>query len=278
VRVGDTGEQVEEAIRSIRRRAVELDEKKQASAYSGPVGATFQAPSHTEYAEHASAALDMAEAVLDHLRSHRATTASLDEFPSVLAYSVRYARSLGYLDVSSREDFYASVAQGGGSMLQLSECLPDDEAFMSRVAERYAILPARLPVTLPQLRASTEFRAFRKMLRERLSYPDWVLLGVIFNLVLNARVDVDAYSTPQGFLELRNWSERVDVDQPLDVALFTNLDAFERMLDVWLLSFLTGLGLVPELPDGQPSRIRRVAARWFGVFDRDVPHEDLFPD
>jgi hypothetical protein len=63
----------------------------------------------------------------------------------------------------------------------------------------------------------------------------------------------------------------------LAIGTFTNPERFEETLDMWLVPFMAGLGLVPDTPDVQRMGIRQVAARWFGIFDRDVPHAPLFP-
>ena len=107
-------------------------------------------------------------------------------------------------------------------------------------------------------------------------YPDWVILGVVYNLALNARVNVHEYLKTHHPAELVEWAENSSLDKPLDVAVFTDPEMFERMLGSWIVAFLSGLGIFPEKPGEHGSSARVLAARLYGVFNREVEHSPIF--
>jgi len=275
--MGDSATQVERAIATNRARASALDKRKQQSSYSGAVDGSFDVPEHEEFQGEARALLSVVESTISWTRSNPVTAASRDEFQSALARARAYANALGYMGCKSKEEAYEAIAQGGRGLFSVTETAPTDEDFIARVSERYEIMPGRLGVTLPQLRSEQSFLEFYQSLRDESGYPDWVILSVLYNIALNARVDVGRLRSEDVLSTLGDWSEKIGVDEPLDVRLFTDLERFEAGLDLWLVAFLAGLGVVAEMPEGNTHGVRRAAAAAFGIFNRDVPHEPLFP-
>ena len=274
---GSTSAEVESALSWMRNYARSLDEKKQTSSYSCSGGEVFDVPSHDRFEADATILLTIAEDVLGMCRSHPATAGTRDEFVEALLVAARYARALGYLNPTGRDEMLEAIAQGGGDVRLLREELPSEEDFMARVAERYGTIPPRLCVTLPQLRQSPEFLNFYSQLHTRNGYPDWVIICVLLNLSLNARVQLEQAADADALAQLANWTEDATIHEPLEVGTFTNPERFEETLDLWLVPFMASLGILPEAPDARRMGVRRVAARWFGIFDRDVPHAPLFP-
>jgi AbiV family abortive infection protein len=268
---------VEAAYRILRGRASELDIAKQSSSYSRPEEGSFRPSSDADAQADGVLVFELAQEALRLIEANSLTKASRSEFSEHLEVKVKYFHALGYAKAKTKEEFYQVAVDMKGRLLPTRGALPTDKEFMDRVKERYSYLPPLLPVTLPQLRASDEFRAFYGRLRDVFGYPDWVILSVVYNLALNHRIDTAKNASEDDIVKLNGWREDPEVDDPLDIAVFMTDETFELMLDLWMFSFLDGLGVVPELPDGRVSpRIRRIAAVHFSVFDRDVAHEPIF--
>lgn len=100
--------------------------------------------------------------------------------------------------------------------------------------------------------------------------------GHYFNIAINARVDWETVDDAEVGTFVATWGEDAVRDQPLGTELFVDADHFETTLDRWLAAFLAAMGVTPS-PGTPAPQIRRIAARRFGIFDVDVPHDELFP-
>ena len=94
----------------------------------------------------------------------------------------------------------------------------------------------------------------------------------------NARVRPDLNGPPSQdqITKWMNWAED-PADEPLPVGLFTDEPSFNQALNVWLAAFLAGLGIaVPDLSVNNMNMLRRVASRYYAVFEYDVEHSPIF--
>lgn len=277
VPTASSGKEIELAFDSAIHRAKDLDGLKQATSYSDVGVDGFSAPKDSDFVDEAATLRTVADALLARAIEHDLTKCPDDNsFGEILVAMLRYTRALGFLDVASREVAYDQFVDGNQPFWTRGAEIPSDEAFMARVEERYAVLPSRLQVTLGELSKSAEFTDFYQSIKTTFGYPDWLLLGTIFNIVLNARVDTDEYIRTERIHELLEWGEDPEVDKPLPIGMFIDHDVFDRMLGMWLTSFLVGLGVMPQEAGSYGTRVRRFAARHFGLYNRDVKHAAIF--
>jgi AbiV family abortive infection protein len=273
-----TAEAVEGAFLAAEKQAAEMDRLKQDSSYSGPKDGTFLPTNEDEHSTRARRLRTVVAMLIRRIKRHKATKTSAENFEVTVRGMHQLANVLGYLKADSKE-FFEAWTKANIPFRVRDGHLPTDRQFVDRVRERYSEIPPKLGVTLPALRKSGKFRSFYDGLKQAYGYPDWVLLGVIFNLALNARLGLENLRpeeikprTPS----ILAWTEDPQKDGPLDVAVFTDPERFDLALDAWMISFLVGLGISPEPPDGSTERVRHLAVQYYGFFNRDVKHEPIF--
>lgn len=169
------------AVQRLRERAVELDRQKQSSAYSDQIDGTFQFAGDVGFEEDAKQLLALAEQLLTEVQKHHATRAPKGSFAQALRKINQYIAASRF-SPGPGEDMYTVIAEGNAPLFLLRDEDPTWEQFIARVAERYAVIPPLLSVTLPILRAAPEFLEFYTRLRLKNGYPDWVILGTISTL------------------------------------------------------------------------------------------------
>lgn len=266
-------------LTSLSEHAQKLDLSKQASAYSDHNGVSFGSPDDDDFKASARQLATLASALVDRTDADSLSTATDDaEFEAELKRKFKYAAILGLMDSDSGVELTERVAQFNAPVALVNDAMPDEAALEARIAERYVLLPRRLPVTLPALVADQRFRKFYTRITARRGYPDWILLGTIFNIVLNARVDTEMYAAENRIEELKDWSEDPTVDRPLRTSLFTDQRTFECHLDGWLVAFFAGLGILTQSPGERlDGRARRVGTTVYpDLLRRDVPHDPIF--
>jgi AbiV family abortive infection protein len=274
----ETAKAVEEDLLAVERQAAEMDRLKQDSSYSGPKDGTFLPTNEDEHATRARRLRTVVATLIRQIKRHKATKASAEDFEGTVRRIHQLANVLGYLKADSK-DFFEAWTEANIPFRVRDGHLPTDRQFVDRVRERYSEIPPRLRVTLPALRKSGKFRSFYDGLKEAYGYPDWVLLGVIFNLALNARLGLENLRPQEiepRIPSLLAWAEDPRKDSPLDVAVFTDPQRFDLALDAWMVSFLVALGISPEPPDGSAERVRHLAAQYYGFFNRDLKHDPIF--
>jgi AbiV family abortive infection protein len=255
----DSPDALEKAFKVVDERASDMDRRKQEASYSGPNGITFAPTDEDIHEGHAQALAKVTNELMCRIQEHKVTKAVAASFEEELLQIYRFTNTLGYLDPDTK-DLFEALNKAKIPFRVRDGHLPTDEEFLERVQERYSEFPPRLKVTLPTLNRSEQFMAFYEGLKWKCGYPDWIFLGVVFNLALNARVDIERLE-PAARLRLLAWSEDPSKDQPLDVSVFTDSERFNFALDAWTVAFLSGLGIVPEPPVGELRRVRHLAAR-----------------
>ena len=271
-----SAEEVERAFLRLLDAARTLDIRKQSASYSGFDGESFDRPYDADHEAHAVALLHAAKDLLEQARSHPLMAAEGEsEFREALLAGFRLAMSLDYGSAPTQEAFFERVAESNKPLLFLGDA-PDRARVMDRIAGRYQIVPGLLSITLPQLTQDERFARFYTRIRHRFGYPDWIFLGVIYDIVLNERVDVSRYANEDRIHELHMWSEDVRIHDALEVGIFTNTPFFESHVDMYLVAFFAGLGV--GVPPGTKSdgSVRRLMARHFGILHLDVPHDPIF--
>jgi AbiV family abortive infection protein len=266
---------VKALLRQIEKDAAELDRRKQNGQYSDFLNGRFERPNERDFKSQCSYLLRLVQVLTGRHRAGYPTTMTFEDFMRVVGVKTRYARAIGTIGVKDEAELFEVIAHRHTRVLTKDGALPRQDEFIARVKERYDIIPPRLPVTLPQLRRSEEFQRFLVALRQECGYPDWVVLGVVFNIVFHHRLVKDFSGSLEqlDLSQLRNWSESAEA-APLDINLFVDRQDFELFLDIWLSAFLVGLGVVVDVPKGSsPVVVRRVAAHHYGIFDRDIDHE-----
>jgi AbiV family abortive infection protein len=272
---GASGAEVEQAFLELMDVARVLDLRKQSASYSGVEGETFARPNDAEHARHAEALLAASKELLASAQSHSLMVARDEgEFREGLLTGWRLAMTLAYADGATEDEFFERIAASNRPISVLLE--PDLDRIMDRIAERYELVPTLLPVTLPQLRADPKFSRFYTRMRHRYCYPDWIFLGVIYDIVLNARLNIPEYVEGDRIHELHMWGEDLESHQPLSVELFTNTSFFEMHVDMYLAAFFAGLGISAQPGIATDGSVRRLFMRHFGILQRDVPHEPIF--
>ncbi len=265
---------IEFAISAIKNHAKLLDLEKQGASYSEPSAHGFSVPDASRAQDLTLILLTYAQHLLELTRSSELETDSPAEFGAQLLKKFQYATALKYVD-TDREAFFSKIAVSNQPLYLRDGALPNDQAFIARVAERYEVIPNRIPVTLKHLSTDPTFAKFyHEELKRKRGYPDWMILAVLFNLALNARVPMDA-SDEQQISGLMQWAEDPEHDSPLPIERFVDLRRFEQMMDTWLVSFLAGLGIALDDAGTSGANARYVAAKHYGLFDRDVPHDPL---
>lgn len=273
----DTVEAIADAKSAVLKYAERLDKAKQDSSYSRLTADGFAAPSQDAYHAEVAALAPQVRQLMQLAMRGVLATATQPEFEAEVVRLFRYAVATGYAGSSDLDQKIVRTNQS--AVWIAADELPTDQAFIERVAERYSILPGLLGVTLPQLRRDPTFREFYELyLKARCGYPDWIILATIFNISLNARNrEIIESGDPRRLEALGEWGEDPDVHGSLDVALFTDPDTFEQVLGVWLCSFLAGLGIAVEDAGEYGGNARRISARLYGVFNRDIEHEPMMP-
>jgi AbiV family abortive infection protein len=274
-------EALNDHLEFIASEAENLDRHKQESQYVGFDGVGFVTPCDSSLKEEARFLLEVLELLCRRLREQFPVDLPQDEFDARVSEKVRLSKALGLIDASSMEspdDWADAVVEGNSPIFVRDGVLPTVEEFQERVEERYGVVAPRLPVTLSALNSSREFKEFYASIRNDYGYPDWVILCTVFNIALNVRMvsQLKAPPTSDELAVLLDWSEDPD-DSPLSIEYFTEKEGFNAALDVWLLAFLTGLGIaIPDVSRENRMKIRRVASRFFSVFEYDVEHWPVF--
>lgn len=269
-------------LKFISEEAGRLDKRKQESQYVGFDGKEFNIPKDEGLKDEATAMIAVLKSLCIRLRHQYQENLPEDEFLELLSTKIRLSRALKLIDEDIEhlpDDWAKAVADGNSPILLKNGELPTEETFKKRVAERYEIVPSRIQVTLKHLNNSAIFEEFyNSSLKSKYGYPDWVILSTIFNISLNARISHNAkeFSDPDNISRYMDWAEKSD-EEPLNVELFTNEDSFNFALDLWLAAFLVGLGVaIPDLTAKNTQKIRRVASRYYSVFEYDIEHWPMF--
>lgn len=277
----DSKKTLKKYLSSITQNAEHLDNRKQESQYVEFNGVEFANPCDSESQEESMFFLEILDEQCKCLREQYPEETSLEEFCASTFEKIRLSKALGLIDDSNKntiDDWEDAVVDGNSPVLLNLECLPKIDDFQKRVEEKYKIIPPRLTITLPILNASKQFKEFYDGIKDEYGYPDWVIISAIYNIVLNLRVVSKFKSQPSNaeMASLLDWSEKPE-DKPLPVYHFIELESFNFALDIWLLAFLKGLGiLVPNVSTENRMKIRRVASRFFPIFEYDVEHWPIF--
>jgi hypothetical protein len=205
---------------------------------------------------------------------------SVQEFAKIIDIKVKYANALHFLDNKDQLDFDEKVLHLYSDIFSKDGKLPSYREFIKRVRERYRLLPRLIPITLRALGNSGEFAEFLRTKRRKYGYPDWIVLSVVYNIVLNhmGENDIAPPSGWSGFAESGFMAplEGKDTACP-PITLFLDADQFEVMLDMWLAAFLAGLGVgVPTDIRADTFQIRRIASNHYDIFGADVMHKPIF--
>ena len=271
----ETKTAVSEAFQRCEATSRRLDRAKQESTYSDFIDGEFRSPDGNAFSSDCDALVNVVERVLERLRASRLANCADDQcFGDELGRMFRYANGSGYLKTEP-DELNRRIAAPNQDLYTLDCGMPGDAEFMERVESRYRELPPKIAVTLGALRRSPKFRKFYEAMKVTRGYPDWMILGVVFNIALNSRVDVARFVRTGCEFELLDWSEDERVDRPLPTSLFIDEERFERHLDQWLLAFLAGLGVGLSDPGENACHARAVAVRLFDILNRDVEHQPL---
>lgn len=276
-----SADKVAQHMKFISDEAQRLDELKQRSQYADFDGASFTVPHDETVREEALQLVAVLQELCRSLRKQYPRDLPQDEFLDLVREKIRLSRTLGFFPTEGgapSASLADAIADGNRPVLVRDGVLPSEQAFRTRVAERYEIIPPRLSVTLPALNRSPEFEHFYASLKERYRYPDWVVVSTIFNIAFNARVQ-PTLTEPPGGASVQHWLEWAEEPdaEPLPVELFTDENSFNRTLDVWLMAFLAGLGIqVPDINTDSIARVRRIASRYYSVFEYDIEHWPIF--
>lgn len=268
-------------IKFISDEAQRLDVLKQRSQYVDLDGDRFTVPSDEAVREEALQLGAILQEFCRSLRKQYSIDLPEDEFLELVGEKIRLSRTLGFLPSEGGvacSGLADALTDGNSPVIARDGVLPSEDAFRTRVAERYEIVPPRLPVTLKSLNRSADFAKFYAMLKEQYCYPDWVVVSTIYNIAFNARVRPNLNEPPNKSDSGRwmDWAEEPNAE-PLPVELFTEEKSFNITLDVWLMAFLAGLGIqIPDITTENTSKVRRVASRYYSVFEYDVEHWPIF--
>ena len=214
-----SGDDVSRHITLISEEARRLDVLKQRSQYADFDGDSFAVPHDEACQEEALQLAALLQGICCSLREPYPIGLPEDEFLELVREKIRLSRTLGFFPIEGEitdSSLADAVADGNSPVLARDGILPSEQAFRTRVAERYEIVPARLPVTLHALNRSPEFEQFYAFLSERYRYPDWVVVSTIYNITFNARVQPTLIkardeATVRRWME---WAEEPDA-QPL---------------------------------------------------------------
>lgn len=276
-----SGDDVSRHIKFISDEAQRLDVLKQRSQYADFDGDSFTVPSDETVREEALELGTVLKGLCCSLREQYPIDLPQDEFLELVREKIRLSRTLGFFPPDggvARSSFPDAVADGNSPVLARDGVLPSEHAFRTRVAERYEIVPSKLPVTLHTLNRSAEYAKFYAMLKERYRYPDWVVVSTIYNLAFNARVRPSLTEPPDEATVARwlEWAEEPD-SESLPVELFTDEKSFDVALEMWLMAFLAGLGIqTPDIAADDMTKVRRIASRYYSVFEYDIEHWPIF--
>ncbi len=267
-------------IKFISEEASRLDIRKHESQCVGLDGDSVTVPGDDEVREETIILGIILESFCRRLRDKYPTNLPEDEFRELVSEKIRLNRTVGFIatEEMSLTEWAGAVADGNSSVRARNGVLPSKNSFRMRVEERYEIIPARLPITLRSLNGSREFERFYEMLKGRYRYPDWMILSTIYNIALHARVVAHLTEPPQEeeMRKLADWAEKPNYE-PLPVELFTDEDTFTLAVELWLTAFLDGLGInIPNLTADNKKKVRRVASRYYSVFEYDVEHWPIF--
>lgn len=276
-----TKDDLAEMLQFARDKAQELDSTKQVSQYSDFIDGRFSASVNSKtMRSQCRRFINICKILIRAARKNFSKKCSVQEFTRIVDIKVKYANALHFLDNTDQIEFDEKVLHLYSDIFSKDGKLPSYRKFIKRVHERYRLLPNLIPVTLRTLNNSTEFAIFLRTKREKYGYPDWIVLSVIYNIVLNHMRENDI-APPAG------WSEFAESGfmAPLEgkdsicppIALFLNADQFEVMLDMWLAAFLAGLGvIVPKDIRADTFQIRRIASHHYDIFVADVNHKPIF--
>jgi len=274
-------EDVKAHLKLIIEEAVRLDKRKQESQYVGFDGNEFKIPKDCELKVEATAIKGFLQSLCIQLREQYPAGLPEEQFKELVVVKVQLSRALNLVETEAEptpDGLAEAIADGNSEILTLNGLLPSVRTFEKRVKERYEIVPPKIQVTLNQLNSDSSFEAFYNAIKTHYGYPDWVILSTIFNISLNARVKLEGQSQlkPDEVQHLMNWAEQPE-DEPLPIETFTNEKEFNIAMDMWLAAFLVGLGIaIPGLTAKNMKKVRRVASRYYSVFEYDVEHWPIF--
>lgn len=263
----------------ILNKAREYDNLKQSSQYSDYIEDYFNKPLNDVNCKNNYLTLHgLIKYLLNVARIYYPKNIIFEDFSKHIHEKIKFMNAIHFLD-DDQITFQSILHLNTEDVCSINGYIPSKHNFINRVKEKYSLPFIQIPKTLDLLNKSQKFKDFYLFLKDKYGYPDWIIVSVIINIVFN--YILNSNNSPISADEFIKSEFKFPLDtafsEDLPIEEFTNENKFEYTLDLWLGSFLTGLGIIlPPNIDVFNYQIRRTASCLYDVFKFDIKHKSIF--